>query len=166
MEGIHDRMHGFVVMGGTHISFRDPFVFLLHSNVDRLFALWQTDPEHPERLEPATVYGTEGSNAALNSNVEPWSTGHSIDTFGEEHFIRPWYAPEKEGVPHKYKDPSIALPPRYDTSPGLPLSVRIIAEQCGISLPLSLRQHFFGFADNQTNSLRIQLLWMQQHCGP
>ncbi|HYN46437.1 MAG TPA: tyrosinase family protein, partial [Allosphingosinicella sp.] len=49
MEDVHDNMHGFVNMGGRHTSFRDPFVFLLHSNVDRLFARWQTDPAHPER---------------------------------------------------------------------------------------------------------------------
>jgi hypothetical protein len=29
MESLHDDMHGFVSMGGPHISFRDPFVFLL-----------------------------------------------------------------------------------------------------------------------------------------
>lgn len=46
LERVHGDMHNFVVMGGQHISFRDPFVFLLHSNVDRLFARWQTDPEH------------------------------------------------------------------------------------------------------------------------
>src|SRR5262245_59341416 len=56
LENIHDAMHGFVAMGGPHISFRDPFVFLLHSNVDRLFAMWQTAPGHPERLDPSTVY--------------------------------------------------------------------------------------------------------------
>ena len=71
-----------------HIAFRDPWVFLLHSNVDRLYAKWQTDPNHPERLEPTTVYGSE-SNLDVNVNavgltstqnlthlVEPWSTGH------------------------------------------------------------------------------------------
>jgi Common central domain of tyrosinase len=52
LEAVHNRMHGFVNMGRAHISFRDPFVFLLHSNVDRLFARWQTDPAHPERLNP------------------------------------------------------------------------------------------------------------------
>ena len=41
LEGVHNAMHGFVNMGGQHTSFRDPFVFLLHSNVDRLFARWQ-----------------------------------------------------------------------------------------------------------------------------
>ena len=38
----------------AHYSFHDPFVFLLHSNVDRLFAMWQTATGPPERLDPAT----------------------------------------------------------------------------------------------------------------
>lgn len=123
LESVHNAMHGFVRMGGQHISFRDPFVFLLHSNVDRLFARWQTDPAHPERLVPNTVYGTESNldvvvGAAtqnVNHLVEPWSTGHSFDQFGAEHFTRPWYAPESEGIPKTYKHPSVVTPPRYDT---------------------------------------------------
>lgn len=115
LEGAHNDMHGFVRMGGQHISFRDPFVFLLHSNVDRLFARWQTDPAHPERLEPSTVYGSESGDAGLNSNIEPWSTGHSF-AFGVDHFTRPWYAPESLGVPRNYKHPSILFPPCYDTN--------------------------------------------------
>jgi hypothetical protein len=119
LEIVHDRMHGFVAMGGRHISFRDPFVFLLHSNVDRLFARWQTDPAHPERLEGATVYGTEsnldvqvnGHTQNVNHNIEPWSTGQ-----GEVNNIRPWFAPEKLGDPHTYKHPSVVAPPSYDTN--------------------------------------------------
>ncbi len=122
METAHNAMHGFVNMGGVHISFRDPFVFLLHSNQDRIYARWQTDPTHPERLSGDTVYGRESGDASLNGNVEPWSTGDSIDTFGQEHFTRPWYAPEKQGVPHTYKSPSIVFPPCYDTNlSGIPL---------------------------------------------
>ena len=114
---VHNDMHGFVNMGDQHTSFRDPFVFLLHSNVDRLFALWQTHTAHPERLDPSTVYGPESPfNAALNNNIEPWSTGHGFDQFGREHFTRPWFAPENEGVPHNYKHPSVVTPPRYDTN--------------------------------------------------
>src|SRR5262249_17810076 len=30
LEIVHNNMHGFVNMGTAHISFRDPFVFLLH----------------------------------------------------------------------------------------------------------------------------------------
>ena len=65
-------MHGFVNMGDRHISFRDPFVFLLHSNVDRLFARWQTNPDYPERLDPNRIYGPESNVGVLDSNVEPW----------------------------------------------------------------------------------------------
>ena len=123
LESVHNAMHGFVNMGSQHISFRDPFVFLLHSNVDRLFALWQTDPAHPERLDPSTVYGAESNLDVLvvstiqnlNHNVEPWSTGHSFDQFGGEHFTRPWYAPENQGQPKTYKHPSVVTPPHYDT---------------------------------------------------
>jgi hypothetical protein len=119
LEAVHDAMHGFVNMGDQHISFRDPFVFLLHSNVDRLFARWQTDPAHPERLDPATVYGTESNLDVLvnghiqnvNHDVEPWSTGQ-----GEFTNIRPWYAPESQGEPHNYKHPSVVAPPCYDTN--------------------------------------------------
>ena len=78
LESVHNEMHGFVAMGGVHISFRDPFVFLLHSNVDRLFAFWQTQRSHAERLDPNRVYGSESGNPGLNSNIEPWSTGHSF----------------------------------------------------------------------------------------
>jgi hypothetical protein len=124
LEAVHDSMHGFVAMGGQHIAFRDPFVFLLHSNVDRLFAKWQTDPAHPGRLDPVLVYGTESNLDVLvgnhlqnvNHDVEPWSTGHSFDQFGVEHFTRPWYAPENLGEPHNYKHPSVVFPPCYDTN--------------------------------------------------
>ncbi|MES0151773.1 tyrosinase family protein [Mesorhizobium sp. M0012] len=116
LEQSHDMMHGFVNMGGLHISFRDPFVFLLHSNVDRLLARWQTDPAHPERLDPATVYAPESDDPGLNGNIEPWSTGRSVDQFGDEHVTRPWAAPENQGVPHTYKDPNIVKPPLYDTN--------------------------------------------------
>ncbi len=115
LERFHDYAHGFVDMGSQHTSFRDPFVFLLHSNVDRLFARWQTDPRHPERLDPRFVYGSESADPGLNGNVEPWSTGHSI-AFGEEHFTRPWASPEREGVPHNYKALPVVTPALYDTN--------------------------------------------------
>lgn len=107
LESAHNAMHGFVNMGGTHTSFRDPFVFLLHSNVDRLFARWQTDPANPARLVPSTVYGSESGDAGLNGNIEPWSGGTNT---------RPWAPPENQQVPHTYKDPAIVAPPCYDTN--------------------------------------------------
>jgi hypothetical protein len=115
LEVIHDHMHGFVNMGGPHISFRDPFVFLLHSNVDRLFARWQNDPAHPERLVGRTVYGSESNKDVLvrgviqnvNHDIQPWSGGT---------FTRPWAPPENEQVPKNYKHPSVVSPPRYFVS--------------------------------------------------
>lgn len=57
-DGLHGIAHGWI--GGTldfpHTSFRDPFVFLLHSNVDRLFATWQLQRGHSKRLDPAHIY--------------------------------------------------------------------------------------------------------------
>jgi len=119
LEGIHDAMHTFVDMGGRHISFRDPFVFLLHSNVDRLFAVWQNrDPDH--RLRPDQVYGT--ASALLNGNIEPWSTGVSTESeLGPDHprthLIRPWFKPDSLAVPIPYKDLSVVLPRPYEHPP-------------------------------------------------
>jgi hypothetical protein len=36
---VHSYIGG--TLGNADTSFREPFVFLLHSNVDRLFVLWQ-----------------------------------------------------------------------------------------------------------------------------
>lgn len=131
-EDVHNSAHPYFANISPHDAFRDPFVFLLHSNVDRIFAMWQTDPSHPERLDPNTVYGAEGnldvdvfavgvsSNQNLSHNVEPWSTGH-----GEYHNIRPWEPThENQGFVHTYHDRSVVSPPCYDT---LPTTVRIVS---------------------------------------
>ncbi|MBT2454518.1 tyrosinase family protein [Streptomyces sp. ISL-86] len=112
LEASHNEMHGFVFMGNSHISFRDPFVFLLHSNVDRLFALWQHQPGQPQRLDPEHVYGTMTGDPELNGNIEPWSTG-------QVNKVRPWGGPEQVGIPKTYKDLSVVIPRRYDTNPGV-----------------------------------------------
>ena len=159
LEPVHNDMHGFVNMGNQHISFRDPFVFLLHSNVDRLFARWQTDPAHPERLDPALVYGSEsnldvqvGSHIQnVNHNVEPWSTGQSEDLFGVEHFTRPWYAPENLGVPKTYKHASIVTPPTYDTN-GHPIPIDPLESMKSL-LARSGRGGRFGLAMTDMASL-------------
>lgn len=54
----HGTSHNYI--GGTlldpHTSFRAPAAFFLHANLDRIFAKWQLDPAHPQRLDPAHVY--------------------------------------------------------------------------------------------------------------
>jgi Common central domain of tyrosinase/von Willebrand factor type A domain len=125
LEQLHNGAHGYFGNVSPHIAFRDPFVFLLHSNVDRIYAQWQTDPAHPNRLDPNTVYGAEsnldvtvpdflGGTTVQNLThlVEPWSTG-----IGHFHAIRPWEPThENQGVPHNYHDISVVAPPCYDTN--------------------------------------------------
>jgi Common central domain of tyrosinase len=54
VENSHDTAHGYIggSIGNQHFSFHDPFVFLLHSNVDRLWAMWQTATGKSWRLNP------------------------------------------------------------------------------------------------------------------
>jgi len=124
LENLHNSAHGYIANVSPHIAFRDPLVFLLHSNVDRLFAKWQTDSLHPERLDPSLVYGSESNlDVTVNSFgethvqnlthlVEPWSTG-----IGDFHPIRPWEAThENQGFPHDYHHISVVTPPCYDTN--------------------------------------------------
>jgi hypothetical protein len=132
LEDMHNLAHVYFANVSPHIAFRDPYVFLLHSNVDRLYAMWQCDPSHPGRLDPNTVYGSESnldvsvnavgvsSSQNLTHNVEPWSTGH-----GEYADIRPWEPThENQGSPHDYHDLSVVAPPCYDT---LPTTVRVLS---------------------------------------
>lgn len=123
-EDIHNQAHPYFADISPHDAFRDPFVFLIHSNVDRIYAMWQTDPNHPERLSPNTVYGIESNmdvdvNAVgvqslqnLTHQVEPWSTGT-----GEFTNVRPWESThENQGFPHDYHHISVVAPPCYDTN--------------------------------------------------
>jgi hypothetical protein len=110
MESKHDDAHSQYIggtIGQVHSAFRDPFVFLLHSNVDRLFAMWQAQAGHPERLNPNTVYGSEQASIE-NVTLEPWSTQLST---------RPWAPPENQQQPKTYNHPSVVAPPCYDTLP-------------------------------------------------
>ena len=110
LEGKHNDAHSQYIqgtIGNAHVSFRDPFVFLLHSNVDRLFAMWQAQPGHPERLASSSVYGPEQGDIE-DVMLEPWSSQLST---------RPWAAPENQQQPKTYKHPSVVAPPCYDTLP-------------------------------------------------
>jgi hypothetical protein len=132
-EDVHNHAHPYFADIDPHNAFRDPFVFLLHSNTDRVFAMWQCDPTHPERLDPNQIYGAESnmdvdvdfagihSVQNLTHLVESFSTGH-----GQFAVIRPWAAPENQGQPHDYHDLTVVAPVCYDT---LPTTVRIVAAE-------------------------------------
>jgi Common central domain of tyrosinase len=117
LQGAHDTAHGYIggSLGNSHFSFHDPFVFLLHSNMDRLWTMWQRSPHHQDRLNPATAYGTILSDLGLPATyyqveVEPWA-GATTD-------LNPWKDNLGSAQEHvTYLDPSIILPPSYDTAP-------------------------------------------------
>jgi len=119
LEAAHNSSHGYIggTIGDPHTSFRDPFVFLLHSNVDRLFARWQTDPAHPWRLDPNQVYGSEGSTTGLRgimTPLDPWAGNPSNNPAIRR--VRPWAPPENEQVVKNSKHPTVVVPPAYDTN--------------------------------------------------
>jgi hypothetical protein len=123
LEGAHDDVHGYIGgnIGALHASFEDPFVFLLHSNVDRLFAMWQRVPGKEWRLDPERVYGGEGNTGGpkgILTAIDPWAGNPSNDPTIQR--VRPWAPPENQQVVKNSKHPSIVAPPLYDDTILLP----------------------------------------------
>jgi tyrosinase-like protein/Big-like domain-containing protein len=109
----HNSAHGYIG-GGGDMSFinsaaQDPFFFLLHANVDRLWAQWQRNVSSLGRLDPATTYGTLSSNANITTSMAPW------DGIGTS--IRPWTVGDGYIVSKTPLGPSVVSPPIYDTAP-------------------------------------------------
>ena len=120
-----------------HTSFRDPFVYLLHANLDRLWAMWQRH-DGVVRLDPAHVYGTQGSTLGsgnvetenaqwgILSPLEPWA-GAAAQTamtgiISNVVPVRPWEPTHEneQSLPGNNKtalDLSVVIPPSYDTAP-------------------------------------------------
>ena len=110
IEQNHDVVHGYI--GGSiarpHSAFEDPFVFLLHSNVDRLWAMWQRVPGWEWRLDPDRIYGDESHHTTIIEALRPWAGT-------AEKPLRPWGPPDYEQVVKNSKDLTVVVPPRYDT---------------------------------------------------
>lgn len=133
----HNEAHGHIggTLGDAHLSFRDPFVFLLHSNVDRLFALWQLSNNVDTRLDPDLVYDVQETSIGsgdiefahwgILSPVEPWAgpeaQNASTGIVSNTKYTRPWAAPENEqNLPENQKNHkhwTVVKPPCYDTNP-------------------------------------------------
>ena len=125
----HGLAHSYIggTIGNPHTSFRDPFVFLIHSNVDRLWAMWQTQPGHSERLDPTRVYLDSGGNEdpELSEPLQPWAGEANWATTGGWP-VRPWYTPENQQISRTSKHASVVAPPCYDTLPTFPATVTLI----------------------------------------
>ena len=94
-------------------------VFLLHANVDRLYAMWQCKPGEEWRLDVNQVYGVDAATTGIDglstNTLAPWdgSSGvHPFNPAGGLTLVKP------------YLDPSLVVPPCYDT---LPVNVRKVA---------------------------------------
>jgi hypothetical protein len=112
LHGAHDYTHSSYIrgtIGDAHFSFHDPFVFLLHSNVDRLWAMWQRSHGQWWRLDPNLTYGTDGAAPSINTAMEPWA--------GITASLRPWAPPENEQISKTSKDMTVVIPPFYDSLP-------------------------------------------------
>lgn len=112
------NVHGYIggTIGQPHTAFEDPFVFLLHSNVDRLWARWQTVAGQKWRLNPLLVYGNETNHVNIVETLEPWDGGSGL---------RPWAAPDNQQLVKDSKHISIVTPPCYDTNFNLTPSVEV-----------------------------------------
>lgn len=115
IEGNPNHPHNWshVYIGGNMSSVptatEDPFFFLLHGNVDRLWAMWQRNPANLTRLDPATTYDGHSANINITTNMRPWD--------GTGPAIQPWTIADGYIVTKNPKHPSVVYPPIYDTAP-------------------------------------------------
>jgi hypothetical protein len=126
----HNYSHVYIGGNGDMSSIptaaRDPFFFLLHTNVDRLWAQWQRDPVSLARLDPATTYGTETTNVNITTALAPWN--------GTGTAIQPWTTAGGYIVNKVPADPSVVSAPIYDTAP-LTIPVLQPGEAAVIQIP-------------------------------
>ena len=124
----HNFSHGYI--GGNSMccpafSAQDPFFFMLHTNVDRLWAQWQRNPADVPRLDPTQTYGASlGSDQNLSLTMPPWDGSPGLGGGSASSVqIQPWETttPAPSGgnyvVAKHPNDPSVVSPPIYDTAP-------------------------------------------------
>ncbi len=123
----HNYSHGYIGgdMSNPGTSAQDPFFFMLHGNVDRLWAQWQRNPSDLTRLDPAQTYGASlGTDPNLPLTMAPWDGSPGSGSGSASSFkIQPWETstPAPSGgnyvVAKLPTDPSVVSPPIYDTAP-------------------------------------------------
>lgn len=94
---------------------RDPFFFLLHTNVDRLWAMWQrnslllpmSSATALQRMTPATAYGLDSGNANIVATMTPWNANAGLS---------PWTSAGGYVLNKDPRSRSIVYPPTYDTA--------------------------------------------------
>jgi hypothetical protein len=131
VETNHKNAHSYIgkTLGCRHTSFEDPFVHLLHSNIDKVWAMWQREAEYPERLDPEKIYGNLSSDYYLSEVMHPWD---GIAIYGNP--IPPWTTGSSDLQIKNAFDPSVVTPPIYDIA-GLTIPILQPNESVVIQMP-------------------------------
>ncbi|MCP4846522.1 MAG: redoxin domain-containing protein [Verrucomicrobiaceae bacterium] len=113
------NINGLANLGGAfNDAAEDPFFFMLHGNVDRLWAQWQRDQSLTgyslDRLTQAQAYNgaNTASGSEMGGTIGPWDGVADLDTA-----IAPWTAAGGYINAKPYNHASVYSPPVYDTAP-------------------------------------------------
>jgi len=122
--GPHNALHGF--LGGqwpaanllsTERAVEDPAFFVgVHTQIDKLWAMWQRDKlqltssvqQQIERIDPATAYGSVGSDPLMTETLSPWD-GEASN--GTPTSVSPW---DIQPIAKTPRAASILYPPLYE----------------------------------------------------
>jgi hypothetical protein len=123
----HNYSHGYIGgdMSDPARSAKDPFFFLLHGEVDQLWAQWQRNPSDLSRLDPAQTYGASlGADQNLSLTMSPWDGSPGMGSGSASSVkIQPWETTTSAPSGGTYvvvkhpNDASVVSPPIYDTAP-------------------------------------------------
>jgi Common central domain of tyrosinase len=105
---IHVNVHSFLGNGGGDLgpfetSARVPLLFLMHANIDRIWAGWQSqDPARSDPNQPTIAYGAYASTPlagdpreGILTKLEPWADNPPVGGHGYRH-SRPFLASASE----------------------------------------------------------------------
>jgi hypothetical protein len=124
--GAHNYIHHYI--GGTfdieHISARDPIFWLIHSNLDRLWAMWQRMAGQAWRLDPNQLYGLWTNDTSMTQTLLPWNGSGGpllgaplipwvMGSTADDNSLDPGHAVSAKNS----KDQTIVIPHSYDTAP-------------------------------------------------
>lgn len=153
LETNHRLAHSYLgkTLNCKHTSFQDPFAYLLHSNVDKIWAYWQRQPHALHRLDASAVYGNLSASYYLHESMQPW-----CGTVSFASPVAPWLPGSNSVQTKNAFDPSVVIPVSYDVAP---LTIPVL--QPGESVVVAYPWHvpdLMPLTDQGADTLSILLL--------